>query len=72
MLTCRQVAESVTDYLDNAMGFGLRLGVRLHLMMCKNCRQHVEKMRQMLDALEHLPPDKEAPEEWLESVSKKG
>ena len=71
MLTCREVTQSVTDYLDNALGLGLRMGVRLHLMMCKNCRQHVEKMRQMLDGLERLPPDEEAPEAWLKGVGKK-
>jgi uncharacterized peroxidase-related enzyme len=38
MLTCREVAEQASEYLDRELSWSRRLGVRLHLMMCRHCR----------------------------------
>lgn len=44
MLTCREVTECASDYLDGNLPFGRRLAFRLHLMMCRHCRRYVDQL----------------------------
>ena len=37
MLRCREVAKLVSDSLDRQLPFWQRIGVRVHLLMCKAC-----------------------------------
>jgi|GEM_PF-246193 len=43
MLSCKQVASIASDYLDN--NTPLKWQVRLHLMMCSNCRRFVRHLK---------------------------
>ena len=45
MLHCKEVTESI--YSDQLLKTGSwhRLGVRMHLLMCRKCRQYREQMR---------------------------
>jgi predicted anti-sigma-YlaC factor YlaD len=42
-----------TDTLEEAP-LGKRLGVRLHLLMCRHCRAYVRSLRQLADAARRL------------------
>lgn len=44
MLTCREVTERASEYLDGDLPFGRRLAFRLHLMMCRHCRRYVDQL----------------------------
>ena len=45
MLTCREVSRAVAaDELERA-GLWQRLGVRLHLLMCRHCRRYAAQLR---------------------------
>lgn len=66
MLTCREIAELVTDYLEGRMGLGDRMRFRMHVAMCKPCRRYVEQMRQTIAALGQLPPDTDMPPELID------
>ncbi len=45
MMSCREAAELVaSDGLEGA-GWGRRLGVRLHLLMCRHCRRYARQLR---------------------------
>ncbi len=45
MMTCREVASLIaSDGLEGAW-WGRRLGVRLHLLMCRHCRRYAEQLR---------------------------
>ncbi len=45
MMICREAAELVaSDGLEGA-GWGRRLGVRLHLLMCRHCRRYARQLR---------------------------
>lgn len=57
MLTCRQLTEVITDYLEGRMSFMDRLRFRAHIGMCRHCRAYLEQMKHSIAALGRLPPE---------------
>ncbi len=55
MLTCRQLTEIVTDYLEGRMPFRQRMMFHLHLGMCRHCRAYLRSMRMTMKTLGKLP-----------------
>lgn len=45
MLKCRDVAERASDLMEGGLPLGTRLGLRLHLAMCRMCRAYLDQMR---------------------------
>lgn len=48
MLNCKQVATIASDYLDNNYldnNTQLKWQIRLHLLMCANCRRFVRHLK---------------------------
>lgn len=48
MLNCKQVATIASDYLDNNYpdnNTTLKWQIRLHLLMCANCRRFVRHLK---------------------------
>jgi hypothetical protein len=43
MLSCKQVATIASDYLDKSTP--LKWQIRLHLLMCANCRRFVRHLK---------------------------
>jgi len=37
MLTCKEVSRLVSQGLDRRLGFGERIALRVHLMICTGC-----------------------------------
>lgn len=63
MLTCKQVAASISsDWLERS-GWRYRLRVRLHLFMCRHCRRYAAQIRALNAAAcklcETTAPDRE-------------
>lgn len=59
MLTCKELTELATDYLEGNLPWRRRLGVRMHLLMCRYCRAYVEQIRivsKLLSRLSSPPP----------------
>ena len=44
-LTCRELAELVTDYLERVLPGRERIRVEQHLIVCTACSRFVEQMR---------------------------
>ena len=44
-LTCREMVELVTDYLEDALPAADRARFELHLGGCEGCGNHLEQMR---------------------------
>lgn len=55
MLSCREVTERASDYLDRALPLWQRLAVRLHLFMCQHCRRYLRQLRAVVTALGRMP-----------------
>ena len=51
MLTCREVAEKSSAMVDSELDLRERIGLRLHLLMCSNCRRFVRQFRTLVDSL---------------------
>lgn len=45
-LTCRQLAEIITEYFEGALSVTDRVRFDGHLADCENCTNYVEQMRQ--------------------------
>jgi anti-sigma factor RsiW len=47
-LTCQELVELVTDYLDGALPAGELERFEEHLLYCGPCANHVEQMRETI------------------------
>ena len=61
-LSCRELVELVTDYLEGALSAEERLRFEEHIGRCTGCRIYLEQMRQTVSLLGHLPEDVLTPE----------
>lgn len=55
MLTCRELTEVITDYLEGRMSFMDRVRFRAHVGMCRSCRTYLDQMKQTVRTLGKLP-----------------
>lgn len=55
MLSCKQITELVTDYLEGRMSLTDRMRFQVHVGMCKHCRAYLRQMKATVTALGHLP-----------------
>lgn len=57
MLSCQQLTEIVTDYLEGRMSLGDRLRFQMHIGMCKHCRAYLRQMKLTIETIGKLPED---------------
>lgn len=57
MLTCQQLTELVTEYLEGRMSLWRRAQVQMHLGMCKHCRAYLHQMKTTVRTLGCLPQE---------------
>ena len=50
-LSCRELVELVTDYLEDALSPAERVRFEEHLIACAGCQTYLEQMRQTIDVL---------------------
>ena len=55
MMTCRDVTELVTAYLEKRLPFGDRVRFQMHIGMCRHCRRYLRQMRATIRTLGALP-----------------
>lgn len=58
-LTCQELVELVTDYLENALSEADRARFERHLDACQGCRNYLDQMRHTIRAAGRLT------EAWL-------
>ena len=64
-LSCRELVELLTDYMEGALPAEERARFDEHIGRCRGCRVYLEQMRQTIVVLGRLPEDALAPEaEW--------
>ena len=56
-MTCRQLVELVSDYLEGRLAPPDRARFEGHLAECGDCREYVEQVRETVSALGRLPED---------------
>jgi predicted anti-sigma-YlaC factor YlaD len=55
MLSCKELTELATDYLEKDLPWRERLRVQVHLSMCRHCRRYLDQMRKVIALLGRLP-----------------
>jgi anti-sigma factor RsiW len=53
-LSCKELVELVTEYLENSLPLGEKAQFEAHLALCPGCRTHLEQMRRTVHAVGHL------------------
>jgi predicted anti-sigma-YlaC factor YlaD len=61
-LTCKELVELVTDYLESALSPTDRRRFDEHLTGCPYCRTYLDQMRQTIRTLGHLPEESISPQ----------
>jgi anti-sigma factor RsiW len=56
-ITCRELVELVTDYLEDALPAAERARFEEHLAECEHCTEYVAQMRTTIGVLGRLPAD---------------
>ena len=64
-LSCQELVELVTDFVEGALPAEERERVERHLDTCQGCRTYVEQMRQTIELSGHLTVDDVSPEAEL-------
>jgi len=62
MLMCRDLAVIASDYIDGELSGRQNLSVKMHLMMCKDCRTFIGNLRastRLMQAHSSGHPDEE-------------
>ncbi|MGH7781564.1 MAG: anti-sigma factor family protein [Candidatus Binataceae bacterium] len=67
MLSCKELTELATDYLEKDLRWPDRLRVQIHLWMCKHCRRYLNQMRHVIGLLRRLPTEP-APADLVEEL----
>jgi anti-sigma factor RsiW len=54
-ITCQQVVELVTDYLEGELDEPTRTELEAHLALCPGCDAYLTQMRTTIEELGHVP-----------------
>ena len=53
-LSCKELVELVTEYLENSLPLSEKAQFEAHLALCPGCRTYLEQMRQTVHTVGHL------------------
>lgn len=54
MITCEEFTQKASDYLEGTLPYGEQMGVWLHTVLCKHCRNYLEQLRDVGDLMDEL------------------
>ena len=69
-ITCKELTEVLTDYLEGTMLPEDRAALEAHVALCEGCATYVEQMRQVIRTVHELHVDEveaTAPDSLLEA-----
>ncbi len=62
MLVCRDITRLISESMDHSLPLGKRLGVRIHLIMCKFCARYERQLVLIRETVHRLVTAEEKPE----------
>ena len=68
MLTCEQVTEKASAFVDGELRLRERVGIRLHLAICVHCRRFLRLFRLLIARLSRQDEDAEVSEQFVAQV----
>ena len=54
-MSCLELTELITEYLEGSMPLGQRIRFQIHLGLCRGCRDHLRQMKLTIQTLGKLP-----------------
>ncbi len=54
-MSCKELTELITEYLEGSMPLGQRIRFQIHLGLCLGCRNHLRQMKLTIQTLGKLP-----------------
>ena len=63
MLSCRDVTQLISESMDQSLPLGKRIGVRLHLLICRFCARYERQLLLIRDTVRRLVGAEEIPGE---------
>lgn len=70
MLTCQELTEIITDYLERRLTPMQSISFQLHLGMCRHCREYLRQMKMTIRTL-GMMPKLEVPENVQDELLKR-
>lgn len=74
MLSCKDVTQLISRSMDASLPIGERIGVRIHLLMCKFCSRYERQLLLIRETLRRFVADESRqdrpPEESLSSEAR--
>ena len=61
-VTCHELVELVTEYLEDAMAPAERARLDQHLAGCRSCRHYLDQMRKTIDVVGAIPVETVTPQ----------
>ena len=63
MLSCKDVTRLISESMDRSLPLRKRIGVRLHLLICKFCARYERQLLLIRKTVRHLVATEEKPGE---------
>jgi hypothetical protein len=63
MLSCRDVTQLISESMDTSLPIGKRIGMRLHLLMCKFCTRYERQLLLIRETVRRIAATEEKPVE---------
>ena len=63
MLSCKDVTRLISESMDRSLPLGKRIGVRLHLIICKFCARYERQLLLIRETVGRLAATVDAPGE---------
>lgn len=56
MIQCKDVTEEANDYINGDLPLTKRIGLFMHLMICRCCRNYMQQLHRTIDMITILHP----------------
>jgi|GEM_PF-623187 len=57
MVQCKDIAEEASNYIEGDLPFRQRIGLFIHLIICKCCRNYLRQIRNTITTISIIRPE---------------
>jgi len=71
MMTCKQLSEIASDFLDRDLPFRQRLAIHLHRLMCRDCSRYLRHLNISSRAVQRISDKVEPSDQEIDQLMDK-
>ncbi|WP_455206692.1 zf-HC2 domain-containing protein [Kaarinaea lacus] len=68
MLSCKDVTEKASSYIDKELPFFTRMQVKLHVFVCVNCQRYINQLQITIRTLGRMKKDVPVSEHVVDDI----